>query len=215
MPRLPPPQSQFASRLGKCTGKCQVGTSIVHTDSVVLHMVFSRWRYRLNLTEDANFRLKNKSRGVKNDLPLGDGWAHWVPEGPYQEYIGKYGYQVEVCFPFLQSIMGMNVQTAKSMRFGTARRGSCKHEIFRRLYFHWCRRRLVRSSYTSAQERTQEFTKRRKVSSNSGQPFNPIRRLSRNPQIRQYGLHSFVLSDRNTNSTTSSLFLRHRVPMVS
>jgi len=44
---------------------------------------------------DANFRLKNKARGVE-DPPLGDGWGHWVPERPYKEYIAKYGHLAEV-----------------------------------------------------------------------------------------------------------------------
>jgi hypothetical protein len=54
------------------------------------------WLYSLRLTIDANFRLKNKDRGIKDDPPLSDGWGHIVPETPYQEYIGKYGYQAEV-----------------------------------------------------------------------------------------------------------------------
>jgi hypothetical protein len=48
------------------------------------------------LTIDANFRLKNKARGIDDDPPLGDGWGHWVPNEPYQEHIEKYGYQKEV-----------------------------------------------------------------------------------------------------------------------
>ncbi|KAN0118878.1 hypothetical protein V8E52_004650 [Russula decolorans] len=54
-----------------------------------------RWLYSLNLTIDANFRLKNKARGIENDSPLGDGWGHWVPNKPYQEYIQKHGYEKE------------------------------------------------------------------------------------------------------------------------
>jgi hypothetical protein len=57
----------------------------------------SRWLYSLTLAIDANFRLKNKARGIENDPPLGDGWGHWVPNKPYQEHIGKHGYQKEVC----------------------------------------------------------------------------------------------------------------------
>jgi len=58
-----------------------------------------RWLYSLNLTIDANFRLKNKARigGLENDPPLGDGWGHWVPNEPYQQYLGKYGSVAEVC----------------------------------------------------------------------------------------------------------------------
>ena len=55
-----------------------------------------RWLYTPILTVDANFRLKCKAKGVKNDPPLGDGWAHWVPESDYQEYIQAFGHQQEV-----------------------------------------------------------------------------------------------------------------------
>lgn len=51
---------------------------------------------------DANFRLKNKDRNIKNDPALGDGWGHWVPEQPYHEYIGEYGYQTEVIHHHIQ-----------------------------------------------------------------------------------------------------------------
>lgn len=60
-----------------------------------LIQVFS-WLYALNLTTDADFRLKNKARGIKNDPPLGNGWGHWVPEEPYHAYIAQYGDQIEV-----------------------------------------------------------------------------------------------------------------------
>jgi hypothetical protein len=52
--------------------------------------------YRLVLTVDANFRLKNKDKKVVNDIALGDGFGHWVPNQPYAEYLGTYGYQEEV-----------------------------------------------------------------------------------------------------------------------
>ena len=60
------------------------------------NLIFARWLYSLNLAINANFRLKNKAHGIKNDLPLGDGWGHWVPEVPYQQYLSKYGHQIEV-----------------------------------------------------------------------------------------------------------------------
>ncbi|KAF7440215.1 hypothetical protein PC9H_000559 [Pleurotus ostreatus] len=47
----------------------------------------TRWRYGLILTIDANFRLKNKDRHLENDKALGDGWGHWVPEGPYKSHL--------------------------------------------------------------------------------------------------------------------------------
>jgi hypothetical protein len=34
---------------------------------------------------------------MENDPPLGDGWGHWVPNEPYQQYLAKYSAGVEVC----------------------------------------------------------------------------------------------------------------------
>jgi hypothetical protein len=48
-------------------------------------------------TVDANFRLKNRDRRITSDRPLGDGWAHFVPDGPFAAYVTKYGLEVEVC----------------------------------------------------------------------------------------------------------------------
>lgn len=58
---------------------------------------FHRWLYTFLVTIDANFRLKLKDKGLKDDPPLGDGWSHMVKTKPYQAYINEYGYQVEVC----------------------------------------------------------------------------------------------------------------------
>jgi hypothetical protein len=55
-----------------------------------------RWLYALRLTIDANFRLKNKAHGIKNDSPLGDGWGHWVLAEPYDSHIEKFGHVSEV-----------------------------------------------------------------------------------------------------------------------
>jgi hypothetical protein len=55
-----------------------------------------RWLYALILTIDANFCLKLKDKGIKNDPALGDGWAHWVASEPYKAYYKKYGHQIEV-----------------------------------------------------------------------------------------------------------------------
>jgi hypothetical protein len=63
------------------------------------------WLYRLILTIDANFRLKNKDRkNVKADDALGDGWAHWVPGVPYQQYVDAQGHKVEVRIMYVVSI---------------------------------------------------------------------------------------------------------------
>jgi hypothetical protein len=61
-----------------------------------LDVSMTRWLYCLILAIDANFRLKLKEKGIINDPPLGDGWAHWVKSEPYLEYVKKYGHQVEV-----------------------------------------------------------------------------------------------------------------------
>jgi len=63
------------------------------------YLTILRWLYSLNLAIDANFRLKNKARtgGIENDPPLGDGWGHWVPNEPYQQYLDKYSGRIEVC----------------------------------------------------------------------------------------------------------------------
>ena len=59
-----------------------------------------RWLYRLILTIDANFRLKCKDKNNKNDVSLGDGWGHWVPQGEYTEYLSKHSHHTEVSCPF-------------------------------------------------------------------------------------------------------------------
>ncbi|KAF4606853.1 hypothetical protein EYR38_000908 [Pleurotus pulmonarius] len=46
-----------------------------------------RWLYSLIVTMDANFRLKNRDRAVRNDTSLGDGWGHWVPSVPFLAYV--------------------------------------------------------------------------------------------------------------------------------
>jgi hypothetical protein len=73
--------------------------------------------YSLVLALDANFRLKNKDCNITNDPSLGDGWAHWVPEGPFKEYVDEYGYQEEVSLTLLfkSSWYIANIQLAKPL----------------------------------------------------------------------------------------------------
>jgi hypothetical protein len=60
-----------------------------------------RWKYRLILAIDANFRMKNKDRSAKDMPALGDGWAHFVPEALYMEHVRKWGHEEHVRFtPF-------------------------------------------------------------------------------------------------------------------
>ena len=46
---------------------------------------------------DANFRLKLRDRGIKNDPELGPGWAYFVNETEYQKVMATFGDQTEVC----------------------------------------------------------------------------------------------------------------------
>jgi hypothetical protein len=79
------------------TGRPERNCMFSIPNTLYLSSAFSvSWLYALILAIDANFRLKNKDRKVTNDPPLGDGWAHWVPQGPYHEYIQQYGHQEEV-----------------------------------------------------------------------------------------------------------------------
>lgn len=66
---------------------------------------------------DANFRLKNRDRFVRNDVSLGDGWGHWVPSGPFMEHIATRNEDLEVRPRLLAYTFCRNLVTAdKSMR---------------------------------------------------------------------------------------------------
>ncbi|KAJ8457732.1 hypothetical protein ONZ45_g18198 [Pleurotus djamor] len=54
-----------------------------------------KWKYTLNLTIDANFRLKNRDRKTQNDTALGDGLGHWVPHAPYMAHIAAHAADTE------------------------------------------------------------------------------------------------------------------------
>jgi len=54
------------------------------------------WLYSLIVTADANYKMKLKEKGIENDPPLGDGWGHFAPTGPYNDYVKQYGHQIEV-----------------------------------------------------------------------------------------------------------------------
>ncbi|KAM6501762.1 hypothetical protein JOM56_001739 [Amanita muscaria] len=51
--------------------------------------------YTLFLAVDANFKLKQKNRGIQ-DPELYPGWAYFVNEGPYQDFINNYIDQPEI-----------------------------------------------------------------------------------------------------------------------
>ena len=90
---VPPSQSQPPSKLDTSPKRERVSAL---ASPLQIYWQDPRWIYSLFTTIDANFRLKNKSRGIHNDPPLGDGWGHWVPEIPYKDYLSEYGYQTEV-----------------------------------------------------------------------------------------------------------------------
>lgn len=92
---LSPSGSQSARGLGGCPRLYQVcyNLSIVISST---NAKVDRWIYVLIITVDANYRLKLKEKGIKNDPALGDGFAHWVESKGYNAYVKKYGYQVEV-----------------------------------------------------------------------------------------------------------------------
>ncbi|KIL68676.1 hypothetical protein M378DRAFT_184632 [Amanita muscaria Koide BX008] len=54
-----------------------------------------RFLYTLFLAVDANFKLKQKSRGIL-DPELYPGWAYFINEGPYQDFINDYTDQPEI-----------------------------------------------------------------------------------------------------------------------
>ncbi|KAH9974339.1 hypothetical protein BGW80DRAFT_1130440, partial [Lactifluus volemus] len=114
------PQGVSATKHGQCAIECpacahpgknlQADWRSAPTSTV--------WLYSLNLTIDANFRLKLKNRGITNDPPLGDGWGHWVPNGPYEEYIGTYGWQEEpnLCDSELHAVDHANKKFTKGYK---------------------------------------------------------------------------------------------------
>ena len=56
------------------------------------------WLYMLMVAMDANFQLKSRLRGAINREPaLGLGWAYFVDNGPYSEFIKDYVDEDEVC----------------------------------------------------------------------------------------------------------------------
>jgi hypothetical protein len=60
-------------------------------------IVIDSWIYMLIVAMDANFRLKSRLRGSFNREPiLGLGWAYFVDNGPYSEFIKNYVDQDEV-----------------------------------------------------------------------------------------------------------------------
>ncbi len=51
----------------------------------------------MHLAMDANFRLKQKERGVADDPELGPGWAYFVEDKSYKAELEKHTEVIEVC----------------------------------------------------------------------------------------------------------------------
>ena len=99
-------------------------------------LISVRWKYRLILAMDANFRMKNKERNTKDTPALGDGWAHFIPETPYMEHVRKWGAKehASVRFPAFKSLgLVINALIARPMRFRTPCCRSRKFKVFKGL----------------------------------------------------------------------------------
>ncbi|TDL14508.1 hypothetical protein BD410DRAFT_733990, partial [Rickenella mellea] len=86
-----------ATKPGECTVECpacpQPGRNLPEGWENAEHK--DRYKYALFLAMDANFRLKLKERGIR-DEPLGDGWAYFVPSRPFKEHLSNYVGQPEM-----------------------------------------------------------------------------------------------------------------------
>ncbi|KAH7904426.1 hypothetical protein BJ138DRAFT_1106840 [Hygrophoropsis aurantiaca] len=91
----------------------------------------TKWLYTMTRTTDANFRLKLKDKKVVNDTALGDGWAHWVPDGPYSSYIKQYGHQVEpnLCESELHAVDHANSKHSTGYKATGVGGTLCRHTL--------------------------------------------------------------------------------------
>jgi hypothetical protein len=63
--------------------------------------------YRLMLSMDANFRLKNRlRRNARVDPPLGGGFGYQVKDLPYRQHLRNYVSEDEVCRTLLLVFSG-------------------------------------------------------------------------------------------------------------
>ncbi|KAL1713357.1 hypothetical protein EV715DRAFT_211820 [Schizophyllum commune] len=90
--------------------------------------------YRLYLAQDANFRLQNTTASSEaRDPPLGDGWAYFVPRGPYLDYIKRFVDEVDIstCSGFAALFLA-NLKRVLGLRATGVGAVSCsRHNIFR------------------------------------------------------------------------------------
>ncbi|KAH7904113.1 hypothetical protein BJ138DRAFT_1119717 [Hygrophoropsis aurantiaca] len=73
------------------------------------------WIYTLFVAMDANFRLKLRDRGIKNDNELGPGWAYFVEYTRYLRIMEQFGDQKEVntCTSGLHAVDHANTRFTK------------------------------------------------------------------------------------------------------
>ncbi|KAI0686696.1 hypothetical protein C8T65DRAFT_590939 [Cerioporus squamosus] len=90
------------------------------------------WLYQLMISQDANFRLKNRLRtGSHEDPWLGPGLAYCVDEVPYGEYIALFATQEDIrtCSGFA-ALLNALTRNAKGLRSTGIIAVSCRHELF-------------------------------------------------------------------------------------
>ncbi|KIY62549.1 hypothetical protein CYLTODRAFT_458896 [Cylindrobasidium torrendii FP15055 ss-10] len=92
-----------------------------------------RWRYRLMLMLDANFRLSNLRRNSTEDKGLHTGLAYFVEDGPYLNHIAKYPKQEDLssCSGF-KAMSTAETKDATGLRAtGVAMCACIQHEMIR------------------------------------------------------------------------------------
>ncbi|KAH7917878.1 hypothetical protein BV22DRAFT_1025551, partial [Leucogyrophana mollusca] len=93
----------------------------------------TKWLYTMTRTTDANFRLKLKDKKVNVDTVLGDGWAHWVPDAPYNQYIKQHGHQAEarpnLCESELRAVDHANSKRSTGYKATGVGGTLCRHTL--------------------------------------------------------------------------------------
>lgn len=63
-----------------------------------------RWIYTLFLSVDANFKLRLKDRGIKDEFEFSSAWTYYVGEEHFQKVINTFGAQVDVSHSHVDDI---------------------------------------------------------------------------------------------------------------
>ena len=94
------PRAEFASRVGERNQGQSVRPFIVFVPQHLMS-AHHRWLFSLFIAIDANFRLKLKSRGIK-DPELGSGLAYFVNAGKFEAHLKNHTNEgdvsVSICF---------------------------------------------------------------------------------------------------------------------